>query len=289
MKVTRRETRPGEMFFGGSGVLIPYRPPRNEAPAVNPLHYPMFERYADAVRRYEGDASAADLLMASAGRVSVHYAPFDWINPAAKLVIVGITPGRLQAQNALAEAKRALAAGEPVDTVLRRAKTTAAFSGALRNNLVALLDHIGLQRWLGVGSCEALFGASAHLVQTTSMLQFPVFVDGGKNYNGSPSPTEDPLLRGMLLDHFGASVKHLGAAVFLPLGPVVTGALEWLAAQGVLDPRRVLSGLPHPSGANAERIAYFLGRKSRESLSAKTDAAKIDAARERVMEAVKGL
>lgn len=253
------------------------------------LHYPMFERYADAVRRYAGDASAADLQMASSGRVSVYYSPFDWINPSARLVIVGITPGRQQAENALREARRALLAGDPADMVLQRAKNTAAFSGALRNNLVGLLDHIGLQRWLGVGSCEALFGASAHLVQSTSMLQFPVFVDDGKNYSGSPAPTDHPLLRGMLLEHFGASVKHLRSAVFLPLGPVVTDALAWLASQGVLDPSRVLSGLPHPSGANAERIAYFLGRKSREALSAKTDPDKLDTARERVMQAVAGL
>jgi hypothetical protein len=250
------------------------------------LHYPLFEKYAEAVRRYAGDASGAGLQMASAGRVSVYYSPFDWINPSARLVIVGITPGRQQAENALMEAQRALRAGDPTETVLRRAKNTAAFSGALRNNLVALLDHVGLQRWLGIGSCEAIFGASAHLVQTTSMLQYPVFVDDGKNYSGSPAPTDHPLLRGMLLEHFGASVKHLGSAVFLPLGPVVTDALAWLASQGVLDPSRVLSGLPHPSGANAERIAYFLGRKSRESLSAKTDPDRLDAAREQVMSAV---
>jgi hypothetical protein len=70
---------------------------------------------------------------------------------------------------------------------------------------------------------------------------------------------------------------------------VVTDALAWLSTQGVLDPSRVLSGLPHPSGANAERIAYFLGRKSRASLSAKTDPDKLDAARERVMKAVAAL
>jgi hypothetical protein len=29
----------------------------------------------------------------------------------------------------------------------------------------------------------------------------------------------------------------------------------------------VLVGLPHPSGANAERIAFFLGRKAQHALS----------------------
>ena len=40
----------------------------------------------------------------------------------------------------------------------------------------------------------------------------------------------------------------------------------------VLSAARVLSGLPHPSGANAERIAFFLGRKKREDVSSKVDA-----------------
>ncbi len=40
------------------------------------FHYPMFVKYTDAVRRYEGDASAAGLRMASARRVSVYYSPF---------------------------------------------------------------------------------------------------------------------------------------------------------------------------------------------------------------------
>jgi hypothetical protein len=59
--------------------------------------------------------------------------------------------------------------------------------------------------------------------------------------------------------------------------------------EGKLDPARVLEGLPHPSGANAERIAYFLGRKPREMLSAKTSAASIDAARERIKALVEAL
>jgi hypothetical protein len=41
----------------------------------------------------------------------------------------------------------------------------------------------------------------------------------------------------------------------------------------------VLNGLPHPSGANAERIAYFLGKKAKESLSVKTNPATLDSAK----------
>jgi len=41
----------------------------------------------------------------------------------------------------------------------------------------------------------------------------------------------------------------------------------------------VLSGLPHPSGANAERIAFFLGRKPKEALSTKVRPEQVIAAR----------
>ena len=45
----------------------------------------------------------------------------------------------------------------------------------------------------------------------------------------------------------------------------------------------------HPSGANAERIAYFLGRKSRDQLSVKTNPDKIDAARTALLRQIAGL
>jgi len=51
----------------------------------------------------------------------------------------------------------------------------------------------------------------------------------------------------------------------------------------------VLMGLPHPSGANAERIAYFLGRKERALLSAKTAPENIEAARARLSEQIAAL
>jgi hypothetical protein len=39
-------------------------------------------------------------------RLDIAYAPFDYVNAAADIVIVGITPGRQQMREALLEAKR---------------------------------------------------------------------------------------------------------------------------------------------------------------------------------------
>jgi hypothetical protein len=88
-----------------------------------------------------------------------------------------------------------------------------------------------------------------------------------------------PLLQSQLLDYFAAEAAQLPDAVYVPLGPRVGQALSWLARRGVLDEGRILHGIPHPSGANAERIAYFLGRKEKSALSSRTNGDQIDADR----------
>lgn len=124
-----------------------------------------------------------------------------------------------------------------------------------------------------------------HLLQTASVLPFPVFLNGD-NYNGAPDLVRTPLLRQFMLAHFLPMLSELPDAVLIPLGPVPTKALSWLVREGHVSGRRVLEGLPHPSGANGERIAYFLGRKKRDELSSKTDASKLDAARAQLIATV---
>lgn len=254
----------------------------------------LFEKFAPAIRSLKpSDVCNANQIptvfeLAREGSLSAHYIPFDWVNTEARVVIVGITPGFTQWQIAMCEAQKQLAAGATPEMALREAKRTGAFSGAMRPNLVALLDHFGLNRWLGISTCESLFGSDSRLVQTTSALRHPVFVSG-ENYNGTLGMTQHPLLQKQLLVHFAKEAKALKNAVFVPLGPKVSEALAWLVQRGELDGTRVLEGMPHPSGANAERIAYMLGRKPREALSAKTNAVKLDAAARSLREKIAAL
>ena len=85
-------------------------------------------------------------------------------------------------------------------------------------------------------------------------------------------------MTGMVRRHLAPELQALPDAVLVPLCGKVAEVLDRLARDGLVDPDRVLSGLQHPSGSNAERIAYQLGRKPRERLSAKVNAAGIDAA-----------
>lgn len=252
------------------------------------MHKNHFEQFSATIRSLSatelngGISLSKKLLLANDGKIEVCYAPFEYINPQARVVIVGITPGKTQMVNAIREARRQLDNGASNEQALIAAKRTGAFSGTMRPNLVALLDKIGLNHWLGLSSCDDLFGSEANLVQTASVLRNPVFING-ENYNGTPNMTKHPLLREHLLSYFGEDAKTLPNAVFIPLGDKVTEALQFLASQGFLAREQILDGLPHPSGANAERIAYFLGRKKREQLSIKTNPDKLDLAREEII------
>jgi hypothetical protein len=180
------------------------------------------------------------------------------------------------------EAQRQLLGGASLETAHQAAKQTGGFSGTLRPNLVRLLDHIGMNQWLKIESCASLFDRHYNLVQTTSILRHPIFI-GGANYSGTPSMVRTPFLRRQMLDHFAHEVTQMNNPIYIPLGPKVSEGLAWLAAEGVIKADRILDGLPHPSGANAERIAYFLGEKARAALSAKTNGEKLDQIRAALM------
>jgi hypothetical protein len=220
------------------------------------------------------------MRIAKTDKFEICYAPFEHLNPEARLVIVGITPGKTQMLNALREARRQLDAGATPIQALIAAKRTGAFSGPMRPNLISMLDRVCLPQQFGLHSANDFFGAASNLLQSTSVLQNPVFLADGSNYNGTPNMTRTVLLKDQLMSGFAKSASFLPNAYFLPLGPKVSEALMFLANQGAIDGSRVLHGMPHPSPASMERINYFLGMKPREHLSKKTNPDILDAARE---------
>lgn len=247
--------------------------------------------YLDAITHadvasYRAGCSDPNLRLDQAGEILIDYAPFDHIEPEAELAIVGLTPGRTQAANAIEAMAHALHLGVTPSAALARAKRIASFSGPMRANLVALLDAIGLPALYGHSRAAEFFVDGGARVHFTSVLRYPVFIDG-RNYSGTPAPLAHPLLRAMIERHLASEIGALPRATWVPLGRQAETVLFHLAQKGRLDRTRILAGLPHPSGANAERIAYFLGRKPRDTLSRATNPGALDSAKDRLLRQVR--
>ncbi len=254
------------------------------------------EKYDQVIMKVKQGAIAEyqslpeSLLIGREGALNVYYAPFDWVNTEARVIIMGLTPGMTQAVEALNAYRSAREAGASMNEAHRIAKQTGAFSGKLRSNLVQMLDHIGLNRWLGIDSCASLFGEDApnkELVHSMSGLPFPVLKNGG-NYNGTPGIKGSPLLRDQL-KHCANLLGSIADVPIITLGEKVEKAMDILVKEGAISENRLIKGLVHPSGANAERIAYFLGRKSAHELSAKTRPDIIDKGREAAIQKIESL
>jgi len=223
----------------------------------------LFEQFAPVIQSDTAPiVRDARLLMDSEDGVSIYYAPFEYNNPSAKIVLVGITPGPAQMVNANNEARRNLLSGSDYDMAMRNAKETGGFSGKpMRSNLINQLNHWGVHSWLNLKDSSELFSTSRNLLQTTSLLRYPVFVDG-KDYRGKPNMLKHPLLKKYLFEHFVSDVNSLENAIFFPLGPTVKKVIDTLVEQGAIDESKVATGLLHPSGNCTYRIQYLVGDRS---------------------------
>ena len=101
----------------------------------------------------------------------IHY-----FNPDAKIIIVGISPGNTQL-------KEMLTMKETVKERNRRC----AFAGAMRNNLINMLNAIGVNDYLAIKDCKTLWENDFDLVNHTSILPYSVI-----KYNGDiPAVIDD--------------------------------------------------------------------------------------------------
>jgi len=228
------------------------------------------------------------LSIAKEGVFETFYAPFEHINTKARITIIGLTPGQTQMQIALHETGIALANGMSWYGAIERAKYSASFGGSMRANLIRMLDHIGLNAWLKINSCASLFSEHRSLAHHTSILRYPVFKGGG-NYSGQPGIERVPFLKSQVDRWFAKELAALPTSVFIPLGTQVQNIFDQVRRDQNISDDRSLVGIPHPSGANAERIAYFLGRKRADDLSRQTNGNNIDRARDELILKVRSL
>ena len=190
-------------------------------------------------------------LVKKEGNIKVYYAPFDYINSKAKIMIVGITPGlqqMLQSFQVINEGKS-----------LKEVKDLSSFKGSMRTSLIKYLDELEVNKKLKIKSCESLFNKDSKYLHTTSLVKYPVF-DKGKNYSGA-NILKKKILIEFIEKNFLKELKTLKKAIIIPLGNTVSSTIEYLNNKYDLKLACFLKGFPHPSGANARKNIQFKENK----------------------------
>ncbi|MGY0691692.1 hypothetical protein ACW2QC_02720 [Virgibacillus sp. FSP13] len=193
-------------------------------------------------------------------KLSIYYSPVEYINDDAIILIVGITPGLHQMQKAYLKTRQLKSTGLDNESILHQAKLASSYEGPMRKNLIWMLDEVGLPNYLGLDTSAELFGDKNHFLHTTGLIPYPVFYKN-KNYTGStPRLLSNNMLCRYVQDCFVNDVSRLKNPVIIPLGVTVSKVLSHFASKNQLD-GCLLTGFPHPSGANGHRHKQFMLNK----------------------------
>ena len=194
-----------------------------------------------------------NFLIKSEDNIEIYYAPFDYINSKAKIMIVGITPGlqqMLQSFEAVNEGRS-----------LKEVKDLSSFKGSMRTTLIKYLDALNINKKLKIKSCESLFNINSKYLHSTSLIKYPVF-DKGRNYSGS-GLLKKKILLDFLEEHFVKELKKLDKTIIVPLGNTVSSTIDYLNNEFKLNLKCFLKGFPHPSGLNVRKDIQFRENKVR--------------------------
>jgi len=190
-------------------------------------------------------------LIAKKDNIKIYYAPFDYVNSKAKIMIVGITPGLQQ----MLQSFEVINQGKS----LKEVKDLSSFKGSMRTGLIKYLDELEVNKKLKIKSCESLFNKNSKYLHTTSLVKYPVF-DKGKNYSGA-NILKKKILIEFIEKNFLKELKTLKKAIIIPLGNTVSSTIEYLNNKYDLKLACFLTGFPHPSGANARKNIQFKENK----------------------------
>jgi hypothetical protein len=238
---------------------MPFRLPRDPAA--------LYDEWLRWLAAWDG-AFAFDALrdtpfyLGASGPLEIYYGPFDHLSAQARLVLVGITPGRHETALAYQFARDGLARGLSAAAIARHVKATASFGGPTRAHLTAMLDGISVPAALGLRGAAALFTPSGgDLLHATAAVRYPVQHRGQDYAGASPPLARHPGLLQFVEAYLIPELARLDRALVVPLGKSVEAVLQLLVARGALDPRRCLFGFPHPSGRNVARAAQYAARQ----------------------------
>ena len=192
-----------------------------------------------------------DFLVNKDGNIEIYYAPFDYINSKAKIVIVGITPGLQQ----MTQSFQVIKDGKS----LKKVKDLSSFKGSMRTTLIKYMDELKINKILKIKSCESLFNLDSKYLHTTSLVKYPIF-DKGKNYSGANILKKKMLLE-FIEKNFLKELRMLQNSIIIPLGNTVSSTIDYLNTKHQLKLRCFLKGFPHPSGLNVRKNIQFKDNK----------------------------
>lgn len=199
-----------------------------------------------------------DFLVDKKDNIEIYYAPHnEYINPKAKVFIIGITPGFQQMSTAIATARKELEKSDDIELIQYKCKVAGRFSGTLRKNIISMLDEIELNKALKINSTSELFKEEDYLLHTVSLIPYSVFVKK-QNYSGhTPKLIKSDFLMKYVYENFIQELRSLDNfkdILLVPLGRAVEEVLVKLEEEGIINENQILKGFPHPSGANVNRI-----------------------------------
>ncbi|SOE66704.1 hypothetical protein SAMN05446635_2909 [Burkholderia sp. OK233] len=210
-------------------------------------------------------------------RHQVQYVPFEYINPVAKLVIVGITPGNTQIGGTLATFAKLLREGAAREDILRTVKRLNSFGGnSMRPNLLKMLRHFKFEHLLGIDDVIDLWGKSDALFQATSVVPNAAFKWGTKRgvkgwwmfAGGFDEVLKSRIYRQQFEEVFLPSVRRMNThALYVGLGPTPHAALQHCVDAGLIRQDQFLGSFPHPSTSAGDQVPFFLREKTRESIT----------------------
>ncbi|MEF9992309.1 MAG: hypothetical protein RR765_09425 [Peptostreptococcaceae bacterium] len=200
-------------------------------------------------------------LIEREGNIEIYYAPHnEYLNPKAKIFIIGITPGFQQMSTAISTARKELELSDDIESIQYKCKVAGRFSGSLRKNIISMLDGIKLNEALNLNSCSELFQEKDYLLHTVSLIPYPVFVKK-QNYTGhTPKLIKTDFLMKYVYRNFINElerIENFRDILLIPLGKAVEEVLDKLRDEGIISENQILTGFPHPSGANVNRMIQF--------------------------------
>jgi len=205
----------------------------------------------------KADLKTSKYLFGTEKNIEIFYAPFEYVNADAKIIIVGITPGWSQMEKSYRSAITTFNISQNWEEAIKEVKKQASFAGSMRNNLIAMLDELELNKKLNIRSTSQLFDKYNSIVHTTSLIKYPTF-NKSKNYTGrTPLPLRTEILKNFIRANFIPEINNFENKLIIPLGTCVSKVLTQLGEEKLLNNNIYLNHFPHPSGSNGHRHKQF--------------------------------